>query len=250
MAGLPDAYGPPPGWGEDGLTAYLEQAVRNRWATFAHYQPTIRNLARIDAQFVPLAGIKDPPNLVTPHLGFRSHSNFRAVCEHALAGQLGDLFPMVRACLEAAAYSVHLHGDPVLTEAWLRRHEPDGMKAFKQNKFSQTAVRQSIERHDPELSALFGELYQQAIDLGAHPNERGLSANAKLVPHPEGKQFLMIYLHENGPQLRLGLHAALEAGAAAVAMLRLVFPEVLGSDEPVHRDFRAKLRAARATFDE
>lgn len=250
MADLPDAYGPPPGWGEDGLTAYLEQAVRNRWATFAHYRPTIRNLARIDAQFVPLAGIKDPPNLVTPHLGFRSHSNFRALCDLALAGQLGDLFPMVRACLEAAAYAVHLHGDPILTEAWLRRHDPDGMKALKQNKFSQGGVRASIERQDPELSAVYGELYQQAIDLGAHPNERGLSANAKLVPHPEGKRFLMIYLHENGPQLRFGLHTALEAGAAAIAMLRLVFPEVLGRDQPVHRDFRATLRAGRAAFDE
>ena len=245
-----DAYRPPPGWGEDGLTAYLEQAVQNRWATFAHYQPTIRNLAHLDAQFMALAGIKDPPNLVTPHLGFRSHSNFRALCEHALAGQLGDLFPMVRACLEAAAYAVHLHGDPILTEAWLRRHDPDGMKAFKQNKFSHGAVRASIERHDPELSDIYGELYQQAIDLGAHPNERALSTNAKLAPYPKGKQFLLIYLHENGPQLRFGLHAALEAGAAAIALLRLVFPEVLGRDQPVHRDFRAKLRAGRVRFDE
>jgi hypothetical protein len=250
MGDLPDSCEPPPGWGDDTLTAYLEHAMRHRWATFAHYQPTVRNLARIDGQFTPLASIQDPPNLVTPHLGFRSHANFRAVCEHALAGQLGDMFPMVRACLEAAAYAVHLHDSPALTTEWLRRHDAQGMKAFKQNKFSQTAVRASIERRDPEVAVLYGELYQQAIDLGAHPNERGLSVNAKLAPTPEGKQFLLIYLHENGPQLRFALHSALEAGAAAIAMLRLVFPHILGPDEAVHRDFRTKLRASRPKFDE
>lgn len=227
----------------------MEHAVRHRWATFAHYQPTMRNLAFLDSQFIPLDGLRDPPNLVTPHLGFRSHANFRAVCEHALAGQLGDMFPMVRACLEAAAYAVHLHDNPDLTEAWLRRHDPDGMKAFKEGKFSQAAVRGSIAQREPELAELYGELYQQAIDLGAHPNERGLSANAKSEPNAEGKRFLLVYLHENSPALRFGLHAALEAGAAAIAMLRLIFPDVVGPDEPMHRDYRAKLRAGRASFD-
>ena len=179
---------PPPGWGADPLTSFMADAARNRWATFAHYGPTMRNLAYLDAQFMGLDGWRDPPNPVTPHLAFRSHSNFRAACEHALAGQLGDMFPMIRACIEAAAYAVHLEGDAKRTEAWLRRHDgAAAMKVARGRDFHHTTVLASVMALDARVGALFGELYQQSIDYGGHPNERGLSANAQAMPDEGGR---------------------------------------------------------------
>ncbi|MDO8410363.1 MAG: hypothetical protein Q7S93_09920 [Phenylobacterium sp.] len=211
----------------------------------------MRNLAYLDAQFMDLDGWRDPPNPVTPHLAFRSHSNFRAACEHALAGQLGDMFPMIRACIEAAAYAVHLEGNAKRTEAWLRRHDgAAAMKVARGRDFHHTTVLASVTALDAEIGALFGELYQQSIDYGGHPNERGLSANAQAMPDEEGRRFIQIYLHENGPRLVFGLHAVLEAGAAALAILRLVFAERLGPDDESHRAFRANLRTIRGSDDE
>ena len=75
---------PPPGWGNDQLSSYMANAARNRWATFVHYPEIMARLSAIDSGFMALDGWRDPPNRVTPHLGFRSHASYRAACEHAL----------------------------------------------------------------------------------------------------------------------------------------------------------------------
>ena len=43
---------PPPSWGKDPLTRYLEDAYRNRWASFALKQSASRLLVRIDRCYV------------------------------------------------------------------------------------------------------------------------------------------------------------------------------------------------------
>lgn len=240
---------PPPDWGRDELTGYLQAAAENRWATFVHYPTALADMSRLDAVFMKLDSWKDPPNRVTPHLGIRSHAAFRVTCEHALAGQLGDLFPAVRSCLEAAAYGVHLHGSEQLTEAWLRRHDsPEAMKRLRGPEFQHQAVAGSITKLSPELGALFVELYQQAIDFGGHPNERGLTVNAAIRKADGAKHFDQIYLHSDGHALRFGLHSAVEAGAVAVGLLRLVFAEKIGQDTGEDAAFRATLKRSRMAF--
>ncbi len=50
----------------------------------------------------------------------------------------------------------------------------------------------------------------------------GVEGGAKLIQQ--------VYLHGNGPALRFALHSAVEVGAAAVAMARLVWAERMGQD--------------------
>jgi hypothetical protein len=246
---LPRVLTPPPGWGDDGLTAYLQMAFENRWATFAHYPTAVADMSRCDAVLAKLDGWTDPPNGVTPHLGFRAHAAFRVTCEHALAGQLGDMFPSLRACLEAAAYAVHLHASEDLTEAWLRRHEnADAMKRLRGPDFQHRAVVESLTKQDADIGSLFAELYQQAIDFGGHPNERGLSVNATVRKRGGAKHFDQLYLHGGGPALHFALHSAVEAGAAAVAILRLIYSERLGKESPQDLAFRAALKRGRVSF--
>lgn len=237
---------PPEGWGGDELTAYLQSAAENRWATFAHYPAALADMSRLDASFMVLDGWKDPPSPIASLLGFRSHAAFRATCEHALAGQVGDIFPAARSCLEAAAYSVHLHGSAELTEAWLRRHDSDeAMKRARGAEFHHRAVVGSVAALSPDLGALFADLYQQAIDFGGHPNERGMSVNANTRPGDGVKHFEQLYLHGNGPPLRFGLHSAVEVGAAAVGILRLIWSERMGPDTNEDVALRAVLKRTR-----
>ena len=240
---------PPAGWGADELTSFLHTAAQNRWATFAHYPAAVADMSRIDAVFMRLDGLVDPPNLVTPHMAIRCHSAFRVTCEHALAGQVGDMFPAVRSCLEAAAYAVHIHGSKELTEAWLRRHDnEETMKRLRGKEFHHSAVVETVAKLSPELGALFSELYQQAIDMGGHPNERGLTVNVAARQDDGGKHYDQISLHGDGPVLRFGLHSAVETGAAAIGMLRLIFAEHVGGDTEEDQAFRRALKRGRAAF--
>lgn len=136
-----------------------------------------------------------------------------------------------------------------LTEAWLRRHDSDAtMARLRGVEFQQQAVTRSVSGLSPALGGLFKELYQQAIDFGGHPNERGMSVNSARRPNESGKRFDQIYLHGDGPALRFALHSAVEAGAAALGMLRLVFSERLGPDEPADAAFRVALKRGRVSF--
>lgn len=230
------------------MTGYLQSAAENRWATFANIPAALADMSRVDAAFMALNGWKDPPNvnLVAAQLGLRCHASFRATCEHALAGQVGDIFPAARSCLEAAAYCVHLHGSKDLTEAWLRRHDSDDTMARARGaEFSHRAVVRSVAKLSPDLGTLFEDLYQQAIDFGGHPNERGMSVNA-LTSAGEGIEYVgQLYLHGNGPQLQFGLQSTVEAGAAAVGMLRLIWSERMGPDTDEEVEFRAALKRRR-----
>jgi uncharacterized protein (DUF433 family) len=46
-------------------------------------------------------------------------------------------------------------------------------------------------------------LYQQAIDMGGHPNERAITGNMDIVEADGRKEFRQIYLHRDGIQLDL-----------------------------------------------
>ena len=87
---------PPPGWGTDALTAFLDDARRNRFATFAN-KPEFKRLIKLDACFLRVVtDWLNPKDLLAPFLLMRSHSAFRAACEHAAAGQVVEVFPQIR----------------------------------------------------------------------------------------------------------------------------------------------------------
>ena len=91
----------PTGWGTDDLSAFIRQAYRNRLATYVNKKVEYDRLKRIDWCFATVA--KDwlnPPDLISPLLFLRAHATFRAACEAAFSGQSGELYPMLRACLE------------------------------------------------------------------------------------------------------------------------------------------------------
>ena len=84
--------------------------------------------------------------------------------------------------------------------------------------------------------------------MGGHPNERGLTVNVAIRQGDGGKHYDQISLHRDGPALCFGLHSAVEVGAAAIGMLRLVFAEHVGADTADDQAFRGAFRRGRATY--
>lgn len=232
------------------LTAFFQDAMGNRYATFAHRRVTVECLVKLDAKLTALHAVENPTHALSVLLAARAIGAYRAACEHALAGQVGEVFPLARASIENAAYAVYLAGDILLAEAWLRRHDSDDTRKQMRGKDWQHAtVRDAIKGRSLEVGTLFGELYEHFIDYGGHPNERAVSLNAR-VRRGRDVQVEQTLLHGDGPELIFGLQTAMETGSCILALLRLIFPKDLGADEEEDRTLRATLADNRRALSD
>lgn len=231
-ARIPQNHVPPPRWGEDSLSDFLETAYQNRWATFHNKKSSFAKLSGIDECFMRIA--KDwlnPKNILTPHFLIRSHAAFRAACEHSMAGQIADSFPQQRACLEYAAYALHIDKNEGLAEIWLQRH--DSKSAFDSviREFKPWKIQETLKNSNRHIAKIFEHLYQQSIDFGAHPNERAISGSLSITDYEGGKRFQQTYLHDDDLSLSHGVTMTARVGICALEILQCAFQarfELLG----------------------
>lgn len=231
-SGIKQPLPPPQGWGADSLTEFLETAYQNRWATFTNKSDWFRRLARLDACFMRIA--KDwlnPSDIIAVLLFLRCHAAYRAVCEHALAGQVSALFPQVRACLEYAGYALHIHKNTGLGETWLRRHDNESTMISVKDEFTVSNIRATIGKTNQQAARVFKELYDRAIDFGGHPNERAITSNLAIKEAEDRKEFQQIYLHGDSLALEHGLKTTAQTGVCALEIFQEIFSarfELLG----------------------
>jgi hypothetical protein len=223
---------PPPGWGDDELTAFFDMAHHNRFATFFQRKEAFARLVRIDRCFLTIA--KDwlnPQSVVGALLFLRTHAYFRAACEHATAAQLAESFVIGRAALEAAAYGLHISRNPTLAEVWLRRHDDlDHEKAAKAE-FVVHKVQESIRKVDRDAAAVFSKLYQLSIDHGAHPNERSVTVSTARDSVPSGTAYSLFSMHDDPMRIDFVLRSMAQIGVCTLVIWERAFParfELLG----------------------
>lgn len=230
---------PPSGWADDPLTRYIDDAYKNRWASFANKLSASRLLVRIDRCFTTvLSNWANPEPPIAALLAYRSHAAFRGSCEHALAGQVTEVWPTLRASLEFAAYCLHLAKNPDLIETWLRRHDDDAsfMEAVLKS-FTAAKIKATIRKLDPQTESAYSELYQRAIDFGAHPNERAITSTLSVIKREGKVEFNQSYLVGDGLALEHGLKSVAQAGVCALNLILMAYPsrfaEVGMANEPV-----------------
>lgn len=216
---------PPPKWGIDEFTRFLDQARGNQFATFVR-KPIVRDLIKIDSCFqrVEKGWINPKPWFATAFM-FRAHSAYRAVLGIAMAGQIFEVFPLLRSCLECAAYGLHIGKDKSRMEIWLRRH--DNAQSHKQmrKEFAATRLRETISNQSQNLALLFNELYERTIDFGAHPNERALFSGMVKKNGADRVEFETVFLHGDGLQLEHALKTTGQVGLWALHVFQLIYPE-------------------------
>lgn len=224
---------PPPGWGGDELTGFIELAHANRYATFVHKRAVFDRLIEIDRCFMTIT--KDwinPKGIVPAHLFLRAHAAFRAACSMAAAGQVAEVFPLVRTTLECAGYALFIHETPETAETWLRRHDDDTSKKLVRDTFTVGAVRSVIGKKNRNAGEVFATLYERAVDFGGHPNERAVTGNLTITERDDRREYEQLYLHGNGLHLDHALRTVMQAGVCALEILQEAFParfELLGA---------------------
>lgn len=217
---------PPPYWGKDAISKYLDACRNNQFATFYNKRSEVIDLITIEGMLRKLSDGAINPRPVLP-IGFfqRSHSSYLAAISATLGGQLHELQTLLRACLEQAGYGFYVGDDQGRWERWMNRHDDEASRKAVRREFTHARILDQLKRSDARLAEVYAQLYEQTIDFGAHPNERGASMSSEILDLPDGgKEYRTIYLHGNGLALDFSLKATSQVGIAVLQIARKVYP--------------------------
>jgi len=144
-----------------------------------------------------------------------------------MAGRMYELQSLLRVCLEQGSYAHYLGGDGERWERWMSRH--DSHSPTQQDKWrKEFAIRKiirNLKAADENLANMVTELYDQTIDYGAHPNERGMSMSSAIEDLPDrGKQYLTHYLQGDGLMLDFSLKSTAQVGLTVLRIAQVIYP--------------------------
>lgn len=215
----------PPMWGEDSITSFLDGARENQFATFHNKKSQFNRLVSIDGALIKLLqDAKNPKPWFPATIMLRAIGTFKAACSLAAAGQVYEIGAMTRSLIETAAYAVYMAGNDSRAEIWLRRNDSPKHKEAARREFTYNKVLKALESLDRDAAAVFKLLYEDAIELGAHPNEKGVFRSMKLQHESGSRTFQAVLLHEDHLNIDDALRRIEAAGLFALICCRLIWP--------------------------
>jgi hypothetical protein len=236
---------PPDGWAQDPLSAFIETARQNTFATFVKMRGAFDRLRDIDRLFVRatenLHGFQGEDDLLPAALLLRAHGAYRGACRFALSGQSAEAYPVLRACLEDSLYAFFLRTYPTKAETWLRRSDDAASKRKVKDEFKVTPMLALLEEADAATGRAVRTLYDQTVDFGAHPNELMLTSNSRMETTGDTHQLAVAYLAGGTPAMAVCLKTTAQVGVASLRTFRLIFRarfdllDISAALEPVSR---------------
>lgn len=220
----------PPGWGEDDLSSFLGEAQQNAHGSFHRKKNAYGRLRETDDCFEKVANnLLNPKDQIAPLFLLRSHSAYRATCGLAMSSQVVECFATARLCIEYAGYGLFIHDNPNLRNIWFDKGKGGYEKKIFLRTFTLGNVRDCIELHDKRLAAVYNDLYQRTIDIGAHPNELAVSGSMKVEDDPTSDRvhIKQLYLHGDGLPMDAGLKTTAQIGICSLHLFQWIFKERL-----------------------
>jgi hypothetical protein len=231
----------PTEWTRGELFPFIEECWSNSLAIAANKNVFAARLTAIDNIFAEAQQNLKPSShaeVVPSLLCLRSFSAFRAAVMVGLSLPT-DGFPLQRSCLENAGYAKLISQDLDLAHLWLKRGENP---AKVRTTFTNRGVREAIAKDDEQLSKIYQELYEQTIDFGAHPNEKGVLGS--FVRESVGTGNLQVsMLGGDSLQLQYGLTSCARVGICSLKIFDLIFKEQFSKI-----DFANKILIAQKPF--
>lgn len=216
----------PPGWGQDSLSEFIENAWHNTFASFHNLKTWYVLLRDTHLVFDNIAHNLDrTPDWFASFFLFRSHSAFLGGVRLGLSGQIPEAYMVLRGCLENALYGLYVSRTPSSQETWLRRHDDDASKRAVRNEFRLQNLLNLLKSEDVKLYHVASELYDRTIDLGGHPNEKAFFSVMKQTEDAAKLTFNSGYLIGNEPALQLALKSSAQIGTCALSIFQRIYPE-------------------------
>lgn len=178
----------PINWNRSILYKYIEKCWSNFIAFVAQdIENNSSNINLIDSIFYDLVKLicsneendnRFSASRAPVFLAISGLSYFRASVQ--IAGSCGyDAYPLMRACLESAGYCAYAISSPEIAKIWDKRDDSDVSKKLARNTFTNGNIINCITQIDKVLAREYSELYENLIDLGAHPSRKGFSFRVK-----------------------------------------------------------------------
>jgi len=217
----------PQGWGEDDLSAFVEQAERNTRATFANLKQWFTLLRNTDSLFIGATQIPCDwgGNPLPALLLMRAQASFRGAVRLAMSGQLPEAYMVTRGCIENSLYAAYVRSNDRRAEIWLRRNDSADSRNLVRKTFVYGELLTHLRVVDAATADRVDLLYQFAIDSGAHPNELSISANTTISEVSNGVRFDLKYLNTDPLPLKLCLKKTAQAGLASIEVFQVSFPQ-------------------------
>ena len=220
---------PPPGWGLEPLTDFLQSSTRNAWATYMQPETSelVRHAQRIDAVFQEAIDLMSGPNadFVEALMLVNACCAFRTAVQLAMETKSSETFPVIRTCLEYSMLAVHMHRNPQLVETWLRRGESLEHRKAVRRHFQTSAMLDTLTMSHNAIGERVSNLYELSIDFGAHPNEQALFGRLSIDHLPNGDVRFQTMMLGNVATVPAILKSALQAGVTALECFWLIYRE-------------------------
>lgn len=205
---------PPPGWGSDELSKFINIASANTYATFHNLKAEYSKLSEIDAVFhegiCNLSNLPNAPESLAAFFFAQAHLSFLGATRLALSGQSSETYACLRLTLENALYGFYVSKNPSSAQTWLCRQKSAAAKKKVRGEFTIARLLQELKESDSKEGCVTESLYNETIDWGGGTPER-TCADAKTQPR-QGSWKNRVPAHLS-PQGRFSCFAA---GASAV----------------------------------
>lgn len=203
---------------------FFELVRSNQLANQSNYSDLYSKIKTIDDCF-----IKGGENLINPEsetiamFFLRCQYAFKTAAGMALAGQVVEVFVILRSVLEYAGYALIISNDPNLEDVWIKRVTVSNGKTAQRKEFNYSAAKSAVKRCDARLEEIFIENYERTLDFGARPNPYGVFS-AMNIHENEGNIERTILAISNEPKVvQHALKCTAQTGLTALHIFQHIF---------------------------
>jgi hypothetical protein len=241
----------PPPWERDPLSTYFSEAEHNTRASAVNFPEVYAVQRQAHVLLLRVAEAFEHDTGAVHHLGvprillIRSHSAILAAMRLAMSGQAFEAQTVLRVAIEHAWYALHITRDsapPARARVWWNRGDnPQATEACR-NEFSVGNVRRTHEGLDRDTAAAMQRLYDDAINLGGHPNQGGVALTLRIGERDQETVTIGVgFLHPVPLVIVSTLKDAVDVTTGLAKVVSLIYPErfrIATLDEEVNRLIR------------
>jgi len=229
----------PTDWGSGPLGGFIRQANDNSANFFIHQPNNAKRLADIDAMFVRAIDLlQNSLELLPNFLLFRAHAIFRTAVRLFTSGQHYESYVLLRACLETGLYALHAAKNSADVELWLNREESTEFRARMKRAYRLRGLLTELQQIDGDLYRKVADLYELTIDLGGHPNPRGVLSMAEWKRDEAGISYNAVYLSNDPILMGASFMSAARVAIVTLSVFRHVHRErfeIMGLTQEIAR---------------
>ncbi|MGA9364560.1 MAG: hypothetical protein WBW16_09355 [Bacteroidota bacterium] len=210
----------------DPLDKFLSHAESKLSETKRAFPQEFSRLNAIDSTYLRIQQNLDNTHDWIPGLLFlRTHASWRAAVRLELSGQLPESYTVLRATVESALYGIYLARNRTSIPTWLHRNDNEQSKQKVREEFTVGALMQTLRADDQPTHAVADRLYQQAIDMGAHPNQLAVTSNLRMDTVDTKTLLRLAYLSGDPLAIAACQKANAQVGVCCLRIFRNVYKQ-------------------------